>query len=436
MYDQNVINNKDLKEINSSLEIESFQSYGPKELYFDFNNIELAQIFSAKENLSLKKKDDSESNFKDFNYLNNHSFQNKSHPESVSLICKSLHESIFLKENENNQIPFPIFNSPPKDESIIFNDNLNKSSMGIDNINTYNEIIQGAKKEALMIFNIEKNNDKKLLLNQFYNNQKLKVFNYDIFKINYEKRIFSIEKHFPILKDLKDIIANNRDLHELWDKYDIFKDENDLLNMENEKNVRNILYYFKEKKKYKCSKEMLCIDIMYNIIKTYVQKTIFDSVNSYDKFKNNELSIPKKNKINKPIKAEFNLEYLRKPLFSIISNDSSKKNEKSNYEKVDTIVKEYIENKNDTDLINHFLLTVQYCLDILRNKKEKIGKYQYRFVDFLIEENEKCLKGERKIPCHKKEYIASLIILFENYELFFYIRGKQGRKFREQKSNH
>lgn len=56
MYDQNVINNKDLKEINSSLEIESFQSYGPKELYFDFNNIELAQIYSAKENLSLKIK--------------------------------------------------------------------------------------------------------------------------------------------------------------------------------------------------------------------------------------------------------------------------------------------------------------------------------------------------------------------------------------------
>ena len=443
--------NKDYSENNSNnlREINSFLNYNQNYYYQDKLNESLLSkdknlmahinspinIYSFSNNISQNNNNEVINTKNNF-ILSNielYSENNLSILDKAYIISSKDKNNFHFNNNKpqecNNSEILNIFNSQTllrdrNPDLLGFSENKDLSKINEDNI--------FIKKQK--IFNIEK--IKKFPINEFFTyNRKLRVFNSQIFNNKNKKMIFSIIKPLPKLNKFKDIIAYNKDLMKLWDKKNenhIFEDENDLINMENEKNVRNILNYF-EGKKNKCSKKELREDSLILRIKTKLLDFIYDSVNSFDDLKNNKLSKPSKEKINKPIIAIFNLEYLRQSIFSIILN-GSKAYENGNYKIIETIIKEYNENKAHNDLINHFHLSVQDCLDIFRNKKEIQIKYKYRLVDYLFEQNQKLKNGKIKLPnsCSIKEYIASLILLSNNFELYFYKRKNNAIKKKNQ----
>ena len=177
---------------------------------------------------------------------------------------------------------------------------------------------------------------------------------------------------------------------------------------------------------------------MINKIKTNLYETIHNSVNSFKEFKISPISKIKKEKINNKIKSDFNLVYLEQHLYSIISNDSSETNGKSNYEKINKIIEEYNKNKENHSLLINFLsLTVQEFLDIFRYEKISPNfKVEFKLVDYLFKEYKKYKENLKNNDIDRsKDYIASLLLLTYNFEKFFYIRNENGREFRKKKLN-
>ena len=196
-----------------------------------------------------------------------------------------------------------------------------------------------------------------------------------------------------------------------------------------------------------------------------------EATNLFEEFKISQIGTIKYELINQNINADFILEYLRQPLYKILSNESSKnKNKKSNKSIIEEIMNINKNNKSK-EVIIHLNLTVQKCLDYFRYKEEN-PRFKYKLVDFLVEEfesqkkkKEKSQKKKRKeksqndkkkekpqkkkkkeksqnykkkeIISFSKQYIASLLLLTYNFERCFQIKkiNEENRNKNKNKRN-
>lgn len=342
-----------------------------------------------------------------------------------------------------------------------------------NNINSINENLQfceeGKNPEKIITFE-----DKPYLLDindqeyedKIYNNifsnkleiDQIKPFNITKFNDEYKNEIRNEIgfKEPPIFIELQAIInENEKFLSNLWkDTNDhIFKDKDELSKVVESKEFgimyQKIVTYLKDIKGNKSNeKRKKDIDQMILKIKNKVIHSFLNSTNSFNHFKKNHISTIKHNLINKVILADFNIILLNQPLCSILSNESSEhknkkkinsnelsgKNPKRNEEIIQEALNDYNNgNRENKILYGHLYLTFQECLDIFRYKKA-YKNCNYRLVDFLFEEF-KSQTNEKKnetIPL-AKVYIASLLLLAYNYELFFYMRKKNAEKKKNPK---
>ena len=260
-------------------------------------------------------------------------------------------------------------------------------------------------------------------------NIKLYKFNYEYFKNNYKE--FEQNKfEEPKFISIYEILGNHREeISELWNnQIKIFDDESDLINIvKNGKICGNVINFLTEYYKFNDEKRRFHPDKMINKIKTAFNESIRDYINSFKEMKY-KISKLKKNLINNAIKSDFNLNYLRQPLYSILSNDSNESNRKSNYEKI--LINLNNINKDNSNLMEYLRLKIQDYLDIFRYKLPNIH-FKIKLVDYLIKENKKC-KDEsenKKGDYCLRDYIAALLLLTYNFERFFYLRLK--RNFRK-----
>lgn len=156
-----------------------------------------------------------------------------------------------------------------------------------------------------------------------------------------------------------------------------------------------------------------------------------EATNSFREFKIRQIETIKYELINKKIKADFILEYLRQPLYLILSNVSSQdttlKSNKSIIEEILNLNK----NNKSKEVITHLNLTVQKCLDYFRYKEEN-PRFKYKLVDYLIKEfASQKKKGDINFA---KAYIASLLLVAYNFELFFQIRKKNSKNNKKKKN--
>lgn len=157
---------------------------------------------------------------------------------------------------------------------------------------------------------------------------------------------------------------------------------------------------------------------------TKILNSILDATNKYKNPQCIKISKLKKETLYRHIQADFILEFFEQQIFSILSNDSSDTNRISNYEKMQILLnysvpKNYYEKK--TLLYNHLNLTVHDCINIFRYEKEE-RNFDFKLTDFLVEEFN--AQNKKKNQFLLKDYIASLILLTFNIELFFFLRKK------------
>ena len=248
----------------------------------------------------------------------------------------------------------------------------------------------------------------------------ISTFNYD----SYKKE--KINKYYIFIPEPKFIsfsyILNNHKKYitKIWSKeIKIFVNENDFYNtLKNGKIIQKVYDLLSKNISYKADKRKYDADGMINKIKTELQNSILNYINSFDEMKNNEIYTPKKNLINNKIAAHFNLIYLRQNLYNILSNDSSESNYNTNKDKI-LIIK----SQNFTFFSKHFCLTIQNCLDIFRYKQLN-PHFKNKLVEFLNKE----YKEFKDDITDVKDYIASLLLLAYNFERFFYLRLKNGEK--------
>ena len=176
---------------------------------------------------------------------------------------------------------------------------------------------------------------------------------------------------------------------------------------------QNVYKLLSESKRYKDEFRKFDADVMINKIKTHLQESILNYINSFDVMKYCEIYKPKKGLINNKIKANFNLIYLTQNLYNILSNDSSNPNNNTNKNKILEI-----KNQNSSFFQNHFCLTIQKCLDIFRYEEENFD-FKNKLVEFIIKEYTDIRVNDTKV---RKDYIVSLILLVYNFERFFYLR--------------
>ena len=259
---------------------------------------------------------------------------------------------------------------------------------------------------------------------------KIKIFNYE----NYTEFSYENNKDFKIeFIPLKNIIQTyENEIKGLWnDKEKIFENKERLLKIENNnsKIYSNTSKYLNENKGIeKNDKRKYDTDEMICKIKSNLSHSYIEATNSFQELKLRPISAINKNLINTKIKADFNLIYLKQPLYSILSNESTEGN--SNKIVIEKIMND--RNKRNQPIIKHLNLTIQNCLDIFRYK-EKNNIFKYKLLDFLKEEYnyQISIKKENSEICG--EYIASLILVSYNFENFFYIRKKKERKEKKEK---
>ena len=211
-----------------------------------------------------------------------------------------------------------------------------------------------------------------------------------------------------ILKNFKKYIEK------LWSKENqIFKNEIDFnYTLKNGIIYQHVYKLLSENIKYYDKNRKFDADAMIIKIKTQLQDSILNYINSFDVMKYCEIYKLKKELINKEIEAHFNLIYLTQELYNIFSNDSSNTNKNTNKDKILEI-----KNQNFSFFKKHFCLTIQKCLDIFRYKEQNL-QFKNKLVEFLIKEYTN-FKGNITA---KQDYIASLILLAYNFERFFYLR--------------
>ena len=356
-------------------------------------------------------------------------------------------------------------------------DYLNKDFIYSDNI-TYqndlnNEINNDQIKNSLLINNIK---DSKIFISEKVEHIKFNVFNFDEFKKRNEKNKFNEPIDFFPIKEIKKIegiqklwsgfnriFDNEKDFDDILKKGKIYKKLLNILNPKKIKNKKDSQEVGEELELQEGDEEIesgeideeielqeideeLALqevneeielqeedekdNILKNISKkiiTFIVNGIIESVNEFDEMKNNKLDKIGRSSIYNHSKREFILTLFEQKLFSIISNDTRWPNQKYNFNIIEKIIKEYNENNKYIDLIAHLCLTFREYFNIITFQADiKINnnKFKKNIVDFLIETyRDKKIKLNIK---NKKDYIVALLLLFYNYERFFYL--KKSRK--------
>ena len=282
--------------------------------------------------------------------------------------------------------------------------------------------------------------------------------NHDQNEINFDNSIFfasfeEIVKQFNNFKNvipfksLEEIVNSYIDyLRELWDNEDIFDSKDELVKMEECENVKKIENYLKQEKnhrknkngekKRKNDKDQMTIKILTHLAISFLKAT-----NSFEEFIKCPIATMKRELININLEPDFILEYLKQPLYAILSNESNDINSITNKTKIETIMNE---NDKDKEVVKHLNLTVQKCLDYFRYKEEN-PRFKYKLVDFLVEEFESQKKKKEKsqndkkkeIISFSKQYIASLLLLTYNFERCFQIKkiNEENRNKNKNKRN-
>ena len=294
---------------------------------------------------------------------------------------------------------------------------------GINESKSYNDIkfdkygIQTFTGESQRICLIQQILDKPDLSeeNSIINEIAINPFNYMTFKENSSKNK-SIKFDEPLFISIEYILKNfKKYIEKLWSKENqIFENEKDFNNtLKNGIIYQNVYKLLSEGKRYKDKFRKFDADVMITKIKTHLQESIRNYINSFDVMKYCEIYKLKKGLINKKIKANFNLIYLTQKLYNILSNDSSNPNNNTNKNKILEI-----KNQNSSFFHQHFCLTIQKCLDIFRYE-EKSVYFKNKLVEFIIKEYTDIRDNDTKV---RKDYIVSLILLVYNFERFFYLR--------------
>lgn len=286
----------------------------------------------------------------------------------------------------------------------------------------------------------------------------LEAFNYNIYQQQYKNNTrinINCEEKYPYLSFEAIVNEFGHFFVNLCPK--IFEDKNELIKMGEFGICKKLVDYLKDpedkaNKKIEDFKHQVMIkqeseenlskkknirkddrDKMMLKILTKLSSSYRKATNSFKEFKIRPIEIIKPKLINEKLDADFIFEYLRQPLYVILSNESSEDTSiKSNKSIIEEIMKENINNKQK-EVIKHLNLTVQKCLDYFRYKEEN-EKFKYKLVDFLIEEFEFQTQKKKESISFSKEYIASLLLLTFNFERFFQIRKKNSENMKKKKN--
>ena len=357
--------------------------------------------------------------------------------ESSKFINNDLDENKFSILNPE-KIPYPFINDHPYD-NINYSNECDKyfsanSFLGNkrdifkqDFENSFKDVFAPPKNNY--DFNEQKENEEII-----YEKMKIKIFNYD----NYKNDNYEFNEEFKIeFIPLKNIIQSYEShIKGLWnDQPNIFENKDKLLEIEKNSNYKiyiNTSNYLNEiKNTNKKENRKYDTDEMVTKIKTNLSRSYIEATNSFPELKLRKITTIKKDLINSRIKAKFNLIYLKHPLYSILSNESTEGNR--NQLIIEDIMN--VRNKSGQPIIEHLNLSVQNCLDIFRYKIEN-NYFNYKLLEFLKEEYKSQTndKKEKEYIEKCKEYIASLILVSYNFENFFYIRKKKEKKEKQKKT--
>ena len=353
-----------------------------------------------------------------FNFYNssefNSMFQNENENENHQI---SIGNNSIFPDNNNN------INNTISEINLEFSLNNNNDSQKFDNLN-----------KGFNNFNLDQNyiNNDIQQNNNISNNKfkyiKLSTFCYDKFeKIKNNNFIFNEPCFFPI-EDIKKI----KEIQRLWNGTNrIFNNEEEFdWIIKNGKINKNLLVKLHPPYQIELQEEDKKDDEIKNMSKkimTFIINGIIESVNEFDEMKNNKLDKIGRSSIYNHSKREFILTLFEQKLFSIVSNDTKLPNRKYNYYIIEKIIKEYNENNENKDLIDHLCLTFREYFNIItfqEDSKINNNKFKKNIVDFLIETYK-----DKKIKLDimdKKDYIVALLLLSYNYERFFYF--KKSRK--------
>jgi hypothetical protein len=263
--------------------------------------------------------------------------------------------------------------------------------------------------------------------------KQVEPFNIIIFNENNNRNEINFEKSFSF-KNLKEIVnsKNGIFLTELWENEKIFVSKDELIKMEECeicKKIANYLKTGKNQRKNKKGERMRKTERDQMMIKilTHLAQSFLKATNSFKEFKKFPIAPMIRTLINIHLIPDFIFEYLRKPISAILSNKSKDINSITNKRKIEKIINE---NDKNQEVIKHLDSPVQKCLGFFRYEEEN-PRFEYKLVDYLIEEFE--TQKMRESRNFAKEYIASLLLLAFNFELFFQIKKNSRNKDKEEK---
>ena len=240
------------------------------------------------------------------------------------------------------------------------------------------------------IFLIEKKKKKKIPSHIFlyifnYNEYKKKQSSYSYY---YTYNYLFFQPSFVNLETIKNIkqikclwngensLLDNELIIDNFQEKEIYKDFLEFMNLENKKGF-----------KY----EGFRIDNMIDKFINFVIGESIGSVNNFEALENNQIEIFQK-KLKSP-NAEFYLALLNQELYSIVVNDVSGSNQKSNFQKIKKIIKEYNDGQQENlsliillcykieDCINYLLYIENDDNEIFKNKLVYFLKIQCNDID-------------------------------------------------------
>jgi hypothetical protein len=350
---------------------------------------------------------------------------------------------IYTNESKNISEKEMMGNSKNNNNSKEFPNEFNKQYNSKENFDYEKDSLEQNKKE--LKDNNQDNNHKNketTSSNQLKHTQdncmkimqkKVEPFNIDIFNKNNNRNEINFEKLFPF-KNLKEIVnsKNGIFLTELWENEKIFVSKDELIKMEECEICKKIANYLKEGKNQRKNKKGERMrkterDQMMIKIITHLTRSFFMATNSFKEFKMCPIAPMKRELINIHLIPDFIFEYLGKPISAILSNESSDRNSITNIRKIEKIINE---NDKNQEVVKHLNSPAQKCLGYFRYEEEN-PRFEYKLVDYLIEEFE--TQKMRESRNFAKEYIASLLLLAFNFELFFQIKKNSRNKDKEEK---
>ena len=424
----NIWNNKDTinnKEINYDKEDNQIN-----QIHIPNNNKKLLnkktkRIFSIKKSPKIKNKKNSE-NVSNKIIKNNKNYSNKVGFQFRNTINfnENFTDKYFTQKNDEDSYFFSSFNSFIYNQTEIFDKKFKigfNEVFGKDNVNSFKNKCFDKDEGENPYNNIIKN--------------KIVPFNYEDFKKNNPRNEKQDSKKKVDYTSIDNIFKEYKDELQVFSK---------IYEKESQKIKEGIIFKntcdFLENGKSSIDIKQFYPDSMINKFKTFILEASRKSIIKY----NTQLELKKigKNKVNGPIRKNFNEAYLEQKLYDVFSN--SIKN-KEILEKIRNNKKDYF------NLNNHLDLTIRDCINYITYKNsDKENNFPNKIYQFLLlqkkifttevkgeEKNkrkkEKMKNFKEKGEILKNDYIFSLILISYNFERFFYM--KKGRDYREKNCN-